>query len=259
MIQAKDEQMPALENTFLFAEPMAHYLEYGSVVLHQIIEANKRPMQTIVELVGVDASPENALKQLRTMNPIVFSLVGHGNETTTSLECTAVLVNTESPELDLLKDKVVSLVSCLTAQQLGPAIIDAGAKAYVGYKEEFWFFIGDAAGTTRAVQSPFLSAFQFEASLLQGKSVRDARNEQLAKFDEEITYWTSGDGKNDVNSMELSRIQELNKSNCVFLGEGSITPSPVGAVVQAGFANPPLLFGLAGIIIGYGIYRELTA
>ncbi len=250
--------MPALENTFLFAEPMKHYLEYGSVVLHQIIEANKRAGQTILELIGTDATPENALKQLQTMNPIVFSMVGHGNGTTTSLECTAFLMNTESPELNLLKDKVISLVSCLTAQQLGPAIIDAGAKAYVGYKEEFWFFIGDAAGTTRAVQSPFLAAFQFEASLLQGKSVTDARNEQLAKFDEEITYWTSGDGKNDVNSMELSRIQEMNKSNSVFLGEGSVTPSPGGAMIQAGFVNP-LLFVGAGLIIGYSIYKELTA
>jgi len=237
---------------------MQHYLEYGSVVLHQIIEANKHAGQTILELIGVDATPENALEKLRTMNPIVFSMVGHGNETTTSLECTAFLVNTESPELSLLDGKVVSLVSCLTAQQLGPAIIDAGATAYVGYKEEFWFFIGDDAGTTRAVQSPFSAAFQFEASLLQGKSVRDARNEQLTKYDEEITYWISGDGKNNVNSMELSRILEMNKSNSVFLGEGSVTPSPAGAIVQAGFVNP-LLFVGAGIIIGYSIYKELTA
>ena len=248
--------MPALENTFLFAEPMQHYLEYGSLVLHQIIEANKRAGQTILELIGNDATPKKTLEQLRVMNPIVFSMTGHGNGTTTSLECTAFLVNTESPELNLLKDKVVSLVSCLTAQQLGPAIIDAGATAYIGYKEEFWFFIGDAAGTTRAVQSPFLAAFQFEASLLQGKSVSDARQDQLTKYDEEIAYWTSGAGKNDVNSMELSRILEMNKSNSVFLGVGTVTPSPPVSVSQATMGNP-IVYAITLPLMALIIYREL--
>ena len=249
--------MPALENTFLFAEPLKHYLEYASVVLHQIVEANKHSGQTIIELIGDDATPDNALKQLQNTNPIVFSMTGHGNETTTSLECTAVLVNTESPQLSLLKGRVVSLVSCLTAQQLGPAIIDAGATAYLGYKENFWFFIGDAAGTTRAVQSPFLAAFQFEASLLQGKSVADARKDQLAKYDEEIAYWMSGAGKNDVNSMELSRILEMNKAVSVFLGEGYITPSPGPTVLTAGANSIP--FALAGVLLGIAIYREIVA
>jgi|GEM_PF-5522596 len=247
--------MPALDNTFLFVEPMQHYLNYGSTILHQIVGANKNPSQTIVELIGSDATPEKALEQLTSLQPIVFSLTGHGSETTTSLECTAKLVNTESPELELFKDKVISLVSCLTAQQLGPAIVDAGAVAYIGYKEEFWFFIGDEAGTTRAVQSPFLAAYQFEASLLHGKSTSGARTDQLAKYDEEIAYWITGDGKNDPYGMELARILEMNKTNSVFLGEGYVTPSPSPTVMVAGASSIP--FALATIILGVLIYREL--
>ncbi len=40
--------MPALVNTFLFIEPEQHYLEYGSKVLHQIIEANKQAGQALI-------------------------------------------------------------------------------------------------------------------------------------------------------------------------------------------------------------------
>lgn len=249
--------MPALDNTFLFCEPMKHSLDYGSVVLHQIVEANKRAGQTIVELIGEEASPEKALEKLNTLNPILFSLIGHGSESVTSLECTAVLVNTSS-DLSVFKDRIISLTSCLTAQLLGPAIIDAGAVTYTGYKTEFWFFNGDPAGTTRAVQSPFLTEFQFVASLLQGKSTSEARSDQLAKYDEEIAYWTTGDGKNDPYGMKLARILEMNKANSVFLGEGYITPSPSsGAVITAGASSIP--FALATILLGALIYREITA
>jgi len=247
--------MTGLANTFIFAEPMQHYLEYGSVVLHQIIEANKRAGQLITELIGDQATPENTFEKLRTMNPMVFGLVGHGNTDVTSVECTAVLVRDDSPELELFKDKVVSLCSCLTAQLLGPAIIDAGAVAYTGYKEEFWFFIGDEPGTTPAVRSPFVAEFEFLAGLLRGKSTGDARKDQMTKYDAEISYWMTGEGKDHENAMELSRILEMNKSNSVFLGEGYVTPSPSAAIP----VPAPLIFALAYLPVAWLIYREFVA
>lgn len=219
--------MPALINTFLFIEPLAHYLEYGSLVLKQIIQANRQAGQIITELVGDQASPEGVKAELQRLQPIVFCGIGHGNVNVYSVECTSVLVTTDSPELALFKDKIVDLCSCLTAQQLGPAIMDAGAVAYAGYKEEFYFYIGDPAGTTRAVQSPFLAEFQFVASLLQGKPTGEARADQMKKHDEEIAYWTTGEGKDHADALELARILNINKSISVFLGETTITPSPI--------------------------------
>ena len=250
--------MPALANTFLFVEPMQHSLNFGSVVLHQIIEANKRSGQTITELIGDDAYPDKVLQTLQTLQPLVFVGIGHGNTNVFSVESTNILVKDDSPELQLFKERVVSLCSCLTAQILGPALIDAGAVTYTGYKTEFWFFVGDPAGTTRPVQSPFLAEFQFVASLLQGKSTSEARTDQLAKYDEEITYWTTGEGKNDPYGMELARILEMNKTNSVFLGEGYVTPSPsAGGAITAGASSIP--FALAAIVVGILIYREITA
>jgi len=178
-----------------------------------------------------------------------------GNSTYT-VECTAKLFDTSSTDLTLLADRIVSLCSCLTAQLLGPAIIDAGAVVYTGYKEEFWFYIADEPGTTRGVQSPFLAEFQFVGSLLQGKNTGVAREDQLKKYNEEITYWISGDGKNSADASELSRILEMNKENSVFLGEGGIQPSSQGPTVLVA-GTTPWLWILMGVAVTYLTYREL--
>jgi len=168
-------------------------------------------------------------------------------------------LHAENPdELALMKERVVLLTSCLTAQQLGPALIDAGAVVYAGYKEEFWFYTGDVAGTTRAVQSPFLAEFQITASLLQGKTTGEAQADQLAKYDEEIAYWITGEGKNHPDAMELARILEINKSIRVFLGESTVSPSPQAGALAGMQINPIITFGVASIPIAYLIYKVLA-
>lgn len=252
--------MPTLLNTFLFTEPKDHFLEYGSAVLRQIIQANKQPSQNITELVGADANPERVKQELAKSSPLVYAGVGHGSESVYTLECTTPFLHANNPdELALMKDRVVLLCSCLTAQQLGPALIDAGAVAYAGYKEEFWFYTGDVAGTTRAVQSPFLAEFQFTASLLQGKTTGQAREDQMKRYDEEIAYWTTGDGKNHPDAMEIARIIEINKSISVFLGESAISPSPSAGAVLAFEVSPVITFGVAFASLGYIIYKTVLA
>jgi hypothetical protein len=248
--------MPALINTFLFVEPHQHYLDYGSLLLHDIIQANRQGGQIITELIADDANPDKVKEQLSTLQPILFCGIGHGNTNVYSVECTAVLFYADSSDLNLFKDKVVSLCSCLTAVELGPAIMDVGGVAYTGYKEEFWFFIGDSPNTTHRVQSPFIAEFQFVASLLQGKTTGDARADQMAKYDEELNYWLTGAGKDDPNSIDIANILEMNKGNSVFLGEGTVTPSP--RVLTAGI-SPSIPFVLSFAILAGAIYKEVVA
>jgi hypothetical protein len=245
--------MPALQNTFLFAEPAQHYLQYGSVILHDIVAKNRRAGQIITELIGDDANPDRIKQELNKIQPIVFSIIAHGNETTVTSECTAKLFDTSSSDLNLLTDKICSLTSCLTAINLGPAIIDAGAVAYTGYKTEFWFYTGADPGASRGVQSPFLAEFEFVASLLRGNITSVARSDQLKKYDEEINYWVSGDGKNDADASELSRILEMNKENSVFLGEGGISP---GNHVLVSGTTPWFWLGTTAVVL-FLIYREI--
>lgn len=78
-----------------------------------------------------------------------------GNSTFT-VECTERFMQVGDQNVPLMKDRVVHLNSCQTGSELGPAIMDAGALAYLGSNESFWFYVGDEANTTRAVRSPFL-------------------------------------------------------------------------------------------------------
>ena len=250
--------MPVLANTFLFVEPDDNYLNFGSVPMHQIVEANKQLGQDITELTGIDANPDKIRQILATKNPMVCSMIGHGSESVYTVQNLAPLLHAENPEeLTLMKDRVVLLTSCLTATTLGPALIVAGATVYAGYKKEFWFYTGDSPGSSRAVQSPFIAEFQLIASLLRGKNTGEARADQLKKYDEEIAYWITGEGKNHADASELSRILELNKSISVFLGEASVSPSPQAGVLGAQI-NPAITFGVASIPIAYMIYKALA-
>ena len=51
-------------------------------------------------------------------------------------------------DLPGVKDKVVLLLSCETAQQLGPSLIRAGAASFIGWKEDFvWVMDADQVTT----------------------------------------------------------------------------------------------------------------
>jgi len=251
--------MPTLTNTFLFVEPNDNYIEYGSVPMHQIVEANRQPEQDITELTGIDANPDKIKQILAIKNPIVCSMIGHGSFTVFTVQNLAPLLHAENPEeLALMKDRVVLLTSCLTAETLGPALITAGAVSYAGYKKEFWFYTGDSPGASRAVQSPFLAEFQLMASLLRGKNTGEARADQLKKYDEEIAYWTTGEGKNHADASELAEILQLNKSISVFLGQGSVSPSPQAGALPAQI-NSVIPLAVATAALGYVIYKTVFA
>lgn len=220
--------MPALANTFLFVEPDDNYLDYGSYVLSSLVAQYKNSGQTIVELKGKDANVANVKSQLASVNPMVFTGIGHGSYTTYTVQAEEVFMQVGNSNVALMSGKVCHLNSCQTGAQLGPAIMDAGALAYDGSNESFWFYVGDAPNATRAVQSPFLAEYEFDVALLKGKTVGDARADQLAKFDSELTYWVEGDGKNHADAAELARILNINKSISVFNGEAGTKPSPSG-------------------------------
>ena len=228
------QTVPALANTFLFVEPDDNYLNYGSSVLAMLVAQNRKPSQSVTEIKGVDATTANVKSQITALNPMVFVAIGHGNTTTYTVEAEEIFMqvggSTEG-NISLMKDRVVHLNSCETAVTLGPAIVSAGAVAYVGSSWDFNFFVRDGPNASRATQTPFLAEYQFDVSLLNGKSVADARADMLAKYDSEVAYWVSGDGKGDPDASELAAMLLGNKQLSTILGAGgATTPSPSGAV-----------------------------
>jgi hypothetical protein len=217
-------------NCFLFVEPYQHLLNYGSCLLSKIVELNKQPNHIIAELKGENAYPTTINTTIKLLNPAYCVIIGHGQDTLLTVECKTPYLTLESPELELFQNRIVTLLSCLTARELGPKLIEAGALAYNGYREEFWYWIGSAPCSDRASTSPFTPDFEgFTASLMRGETTGEARLNQLRRYEEEIDYWTFGEGKNHPYAPELARILEMNKNASTFIGETQITvatPAP---------------------------------
>lgn len=250
--------MPALSNTFLFIEPQKHYLEYSAKVIHELIAQNRSAGQNIVELIGEDANPAKIKETLSSLNPIVVSGVGHGSYVAYTVECTTMFMQKGDSNVPLMAGRVVHLNSCQTGGQLGPALVENGATAYVGSRESFWFYVGDAPNSSRAVRSPFLAEWQFDVSLLKGKTVAQAHSDMMQKYEEELTYWIEGEGKNHPDAGEIARILNINKSINTYLyssqGE-TIVVSPSGGSSGEFNVVGMVLGGVAAVAIGWWLLK----
>ena len=174
------------------------------------------------------------------MNPIVFSMCGHGNYTTTSVECTKILMKVGDTNVAKMKDRVLHLNSCETGGQLGPTLMSAGALAFVGSNESFWFYTGDV---TRTLHVQCAVHFSPSGSLMfrfcRGKMLVKPERTCCEKYDDELTYWVEGDGKTHPDASEIARIININKSISTYLGEPATQPSPSGGGGVSFIALPP--------------------
>ena len=216
-------------NSFLFIEPVKHYLDYGSLVMRDIVKAASKPEYTIVELQGDAANPAAVDAAIAETDPNFIWGVGHGAPCVYTVECTTLYMSVKSAShskcdqdrrLDKASGRVIHLNSCLTGQELGPAIRLHGAKAYMGSTDSFWFYIGSAPNSDRASRSVFLAEYQIEVTLMAGLSVEQAWRDSQARYDQEIAYWTTGEGRNYVDAASVVRALQIDKSLSILIGEG---------------------------------------
>jgi hypothetical protein len=238
--------MPRMDS-FLFAEPSQHYLEYGSCVVREIVAAHRKPGQSVVELKGSDANPTAIDGALSSADPIFFFGVGHGNTGIWSCECKTIYMVTCDARTARMRGRVVHLNSCLTAQQLGPDLIAKGALAYYGSQEEFWLYVGAPPCTERSVKAVFLCEYQVEASLMDGRTTGEAQEDRLKRYDEEIEYWTTGPGRTHPDAAVIVRLLQIDKSIAVMLGrpDARITAPAVPAIPATAIVSSlPFLLGM---------------
>ena len=105
---------------------------------------------------------------------------GHGSPTRyTGYRTGTVLSTSDTKLLSQLKGKHVHLLSCLTAQQLGPAIIKQGAKSYAGYHPSFYF-------TDKSFDKFMAADAHLDYLFSKGKSAPEAKEETIKQFDKLI-------------------------------------------------------------------------
>ena len=240
--------MPRI-NSFLFIEPERHYLIYSSCVMRSIIEANRRPEHSIIELRGTSANPTAIDTAITEADPILVWGVGHGNVDVYTVECMVVYMRSCDERTARMSGRVVHLNSCLTGSGLGPDLIRKGALTYFGSTGEFWLYIGSPPCSDRAAQAVFLAEHQVEASLMRGRTTGEAQQDRLRRYDEEIEYWTTGEGRTHPHATIIVRILQIDKTIAVMLGRPDVRVTAPPAVAAIPLWTP-LAFTLGTILYG---------
>ncbi|MCR4277728.1 MAG: hypothetical protein NUV80_00020 [Candidatus Berkelbacteria bacterium] len=182
-------------------------------------EALRRKI-TVVDLAGQKAILTELEGRLRKISPDFIVLNGHGDAGTVTGQDNQPLISAGQNEL-LLAGSVVYAISCDSAKELGPAAVKSGTKAYIGYTEEFVFFIDESLvsnPTNDQTAKLFLDpAYSVALSLVKGHSASAAHTKATEMYKKTIRELLISDRKSE-NYLLPFLLANLNRLVC--LGDG---------------------------------------
>lgn len=159
-----------------------------------IVEEAKDKNLKVAYLQGREASRKFFEKRVENNDPALIAFNGHGDADRIMGDRDEVLVKAGENE-EILKSRIVNSISCNSAKELGPKSIEAGAKAFVGFCENFIFLQEDNHSATPRKDKTaehFLSAANaVPISLIKGNSIREAYEKSQAAFGRSIEYFTT--------------------------------------------------------------------
>jgi len=148
------------------------------------------------DMIGELDEQAPVLDAIHTLDPLMFTGAGHGSPD-------AFTSNTEKDVINLsnaymLSDRIVYLLSCSTAAQLGPEAVRQGARSYGGYDRDWSWIQNDL--TLDPYLDPYGEAFfrssnEYPISLFEGKNAGEAHGSAFDSYSYWVEYWrTSTDG-----------------------------------------------------------------
>jgi hypothetical protein len=161
--------------------------------------------------------------------------VGHGDKTTFTGQSEAVILEVGKYNRREIKGKVIKLLSCQTGSVLGPDLVQNGAKAFLGYSDDYvWVMDSDLASKPWAddlAATSLMPVIDGLNALLDGKTAEEAFNVEL-----------QGYAKNtEVEEDELVKsCLEFNQDNAVLLGDTTarVRPRPD---IRVPLPPPPII------------------
>ena len=134
---------------------------------------------SVYDLEGSGASEYNFTNFIKQYDPLYITGIGHGNAQEYTGWQNKTLLKVGYNEI-LCKDRVIYLLSCSTGKQLGQSLINNGALAYLGYKEDFVLFLGkEGEGFGNASN-------QISFSLITGKNSLEAMEDSIKVWNQNI-------------------------------------------------------------------------
>jgi len=122
----------------------------------------------------------------KSLRVAYISGIGHGSPTVYTGHLGDPILTKCNYDAAEVKGKVIHLLSCQTARELGPDLIRKGARAYAGYYENFTF-VSDQQGTPVNEMELFWKCDStFDIMMALGATVETAHNTTIATYNAAI-------------------------------------------------------------------------
>lgn len=155
----------------------------------QIKEEAEKLEWDIIDLQKENYTEEKTGRYLEEYAPFFVFFNGHGEAWyTTGHQRKPVLIANKNDFL--LKDKIAYVVSCYTAQYLGPLAYDNGCKAYIGYEDTFSFvYLNENPLDDKYAKIYMEASNEVPLTILNGGTPKEAYEKSQKAFDKWINFW----------------------------------------------------------------------
>ncbi|MDE1966587.1 MAG: hypothetical protein KGI45_00735 [Patescibacteria group bacterium] len=193
---------------------------YISAWAEKTIEELKSKSLQFIVLAKDRATSSVFESMLKKHKPSLVFLNGHGGPDLVCGHDDEILVQAGKNEI-ILKGTITYALSCSSAQTLGPAAVRSGAVAYIGYAEDFIFFISPEK-MTRPKEDKTADMFLTPAShivisLAKGHSTGKATDSAKGYFLKSVQKLISSESSPD--DREYMRYLIWDMKNLVCLGD----------------------------------------
>jgi hypothetical protein len=166
--------------------------DYCSKWSKAVIDVAKEEDHSVTKLEGPNATRANFEKRTKKQKPKFVMFNGHGDSKNITGHSEEVVLTCESRVKNekITKGKIIYARACDCGAELGPACVDAGCKAFVGYKKNF-AIIKSKSRVAKPLNDPIARPFleisnEIPIFILKGNTVKEAVKKADLKLEKEL-------------------------------------------------------------------------
>ena len=214
-----------MSKTILITKPEYDYTtRYLFAWSHYVAKEAIERGDYVVELERERANRQEFESVLEKIKATFIIFQGHGNETEITGQDSKTLVKINSND-HLFAGKIIYALSCRSALLLGKKIVKKGAKAYIGYVNDFVFYYSQNKRTRpledKTAQLFLESSNQIAISLIKRKKVKEAYIDSQRAFKKNILNILAS--SSTVEEINLLPWLMWDMNNQVYHGDGEAT------------------------------------
>ena len=135
---------------------------------------------------GTNDTRTNIAPIAKSGRVVYISGIGHGSPTCYTGHLNAPIWCKCSYDIAEVRGKIIHLLSCQTAKELGPDMVAKGAKAYAGYFENFTFVYDQPGTPVNEMELFWRCDSSFDIMMALGNTVEKAHNTTIAAYNAAI-------------------------------------------------------------------------